>query len=77
MSRTKKLHGTTNMNIRISAEIANRFDLLLYDPIAERSRYGAKSHIVSALIDRLMSAARHNQPTINVGDLAETLRKGG
>jgi hypothetical protein len=73
MARRKLVAPTKAVTFRIDEKLASQYELLLLDPVANRSSYGKKSLIVEALITRLIEAARYRSPTIDVSDLLRHL----
>ena len=69
MARRKLVHPTKAVTFRIDESLAAKYELLLLDPIANRTSYGKKSLIVEALLTRLIDSAVTGSPTIEVGDL--------
>lgn len=69
MARRKLLRPTKAVTFRIDEELAANYELLLLDPVANRTSYGKKSLIVEALLTRLLEAARRGQTTLEVTDL--------
>ena len=69
MARRKLVHPTKPVTFRIDEALASQFELLLLDPVANRTAYGKKSLIIEALLSRLIESARQGQPTIEVADL--------
>lgn len=69
MARRKLVHPTKAVTFRIDEGLAAQYELLLLDPVANRTSYGKKSLIVEALLRRLINAAREGTSTISVDDL--------
>jgi hypothetical protein len=67
--RRKLLKPTKAVTFRIDEQLAATYELLLLDPVAQRTSYGKKSLIVEALLTRLIDAARTNAETIEISDL--------
>ena len=74
MGRRRVYRDTKPLTARIEATVADRFDLLLHDPVSKRGAYGRKGPIIEELIRRLIDAAVHNSDTIPVADLVKQLR---
>lgn len=73
MARRKLLNPTKAVTFRIDETLAIQFELLLQDPLANRSSYGKKSLIVEQLLTRLITAAKYNTQTIDVTDLTDII----
>jgi len=71
MPRRKLVRPTKAVTFRIDQELVAIYELLLLDPIANRSSYGKKSLIIEALLQRVIEAARKNSSTIDVADLTK------
>ena len=71
MARRKLVNPTKAVTFRIDEGLASHYELLLLDPVANRTSYGKKSLIVESLLFRLIDAARNKQSTINVADLTQ------
>lgn len=69
MARRKLVRPTKPVTFRIDEALASHFELLLLDPVANRTAYGKKSLIIEALLNRLIDAARSGSTTIEVSDL--------
>ncbi len=67
--RRKLVNPTKAVTFRIDKALAVQYELLLLDPVANRSSYGKKSLIVEALLRRLIDCARMGKSTIEVKDL--------
>ena len=73
MARRKLVNPTKAVTFRIDENLAAQYELLLLDPVANRTAYGKKSMIVEALIRRLIDAARLGKTNIAVVDLTSHL----
>lgn len=73
MARRKLVHPTKAVTFRIDEALASQYELLLLDPVANRTSYGKKSMIVEALLNRLIDAARDGKSIIQVNDLIRHL----
>lgn len=69
MARRLLVHPTKAVTFRIDERLAAKFELLLLDPVAQRTSYGKKSLIVEALLTRLLDSAKTGIHTIKVADL--------
>ena len=69
MPRRKLVAPTKAVTFRIDEKLASQYELLLLDPIANRSSYGKKSLIVEQLIGRFIACAKQGTSTIDVSDL--------
>lgn len=74
MARRTLVHPTKAVTFRIDERIASQYELLLLDPIANRTSYGKKSLIVEQLLTRLIEAARQGDSTVEVTDLIHIFR---
>ena len=77
MARRKLVKPTKAVTFRIDEALASQYELLLLDPVANRTSYGKKSLIVEALIRRLIDAAKNGQMHIPVSDLLRHLGVSG
>lgn len=73
MARRKLLNPTKAVTFRIDETLVIKFELLLQDPLANRSSYGKKSLIVEQLLTRLIEAAKLDCDTIHVTDLTDII----
>lgn len=73
MARRKLVNPTKAVTFRIDESLAAQYELLLHDPVANRTAYGKKSMIVEALLRRLIDAARSGNINISVADLTSHL----
>jgi hypothetical protein len=76
MPRRKLVKPTKSVTFRLDEELVAFFELLLLDPVANRSSYGKKSLIVEQLLQRFIDAARNTQEdpvTMDVTDLANII----
>lgn len=71
MARRKLVRPTKPVTFRIDEALASYFELLLLDPVANRTAYGKKSLIIEALLGRLIEAAKKQSETIEVSDLVQ------
>lgn len=55
--------------------ILAKYELLIYDPVAGRSRWGVKSALVEKLIEKFIASFLTGAPNIEVRDLHHLLRK--
>ena len=69
MARRKLTEPTKAVTFRITEQLAANYELLLLDPVAQRTSYGKKSLIAEALLSRMIDCVRHNSTTIDVSDL--------
>lgn len=77
MPRRKLAVAMKSVTYRINEDLVGIFDLLLLDPVANRTSYGKKSLIVEQLIQRLIDESRDRtggEPVyINVTDLSDII----
>lgn len=59
----------TNVTFALTDETNARLGLLTYDPVANRAKYGLKSKLVEALLQRFAAACANQSDTISVRDL--------
>lgn len=71
--RRKLVAPTKAVTFRIDEKLASQYELLLLDPVANRSSYGKKSLIVEALLQRLINCAKTGTNTIDCSDLLDHL----
>lgn len=71
MARRKLTHPTKAVTFRISVALAAKFELLLLDPVANRSSYGKKSLIVEALLNKTIHAMRLGHDHIDIADIVQ------
>lgn len=71
MARRKLAYPTKAVTFRISETLAAKFELLLLDPVANRTSYGKKSLIVEALINKTIEAIKGGVTTIDIADLIQ------
>jgi len=71
MARRKLLHPTKAVTFRISESLAAKFELLLLDPVANRSSYGKKSLIVESLLNKTIEAIKYGQDSIDIADIVQ------
>lgn len=69
--RRKLTEPTKAVTFRLTKQLVANFEILLLDPVAERSSYGKKSLIVEALLNRTIDALRTGKSTIDVADLVQ------
>jgi len=69
MARRKLTEPTKAVTFRLTKQLAANFELLLLDPVANRTSYGKKSLIAEALISRTVNCLRTGESTIDVSDL--------
>jgi hypothetical protein len=69
MARRKLVRPTKAVTFRIDESVAATYELLLLDPVANRSSYGKKSMIVEQLLRRCIDAAKTGETSIGVSDL--------
>ena len=69
MARRKLTTPTKAVTYRISISLASKFDLLLLDPVANRTAYGKKSLVVESLINKTIEAIKFGNTTIDITDL--------
>lgn len=74
MGRRKLTQTKKAVTYRIDTQLNAELDILLRDPLADRSIYGQKSAIVEELLRRLIAAARSNAAQMEVRDLVKALR---
>ena len=71
MVRRRLTHPTKAVTFRISEALAAKFELLLLDPVANRSSYGKKSLIVEALLNKTIEAIKVGRNDINIADIVQ------
>lgn len=71
MARRKLTHPTRAVTFRISESLAAKFELLLLDPVANRSSYGKKSLIVEALLNKTIEAIKVGRNDIDIADIIQ------
>ncbi len=71
MARRKLTHPTKAVTFRISENLAAKFELLLLDPVANRSSYGKKSLIVESLLNKTIEAIKVGRKSIDIADLVQ------
>lgn len=69
MARRKLTSPTKAVTYRISEHVASKFELLLLDPVANRTAYGKKSLIVESLINKTIEAIKLGKTEIDITDL--------
>ena len=75
------MRGRPDLNIpkkrvtfNLDENILAKYEMLIYDPISNRSRWGLKSGIVDKLLDKFVQSYITGETTINVRDLHHMLR---
>lgn len=71
MPARKLTKPTKAVTFRITEDLAAKLELLLLDPVANRTSYGKKSMIVETLLHRLIVAVQTNTSMISVADLLQ------
>lgn len=71
MSRPRSPHLRADWKLSLPAPIAASVDLMLFDPLAQKPRYGARSLLVAALLRRWMAEQNGDPlpPVPSVGEL--------
>ena len=55
MARPRNAHLRTTMKLSLPAPTVARLDLLLEDSLTHKPRYGARAHLIDALIRRYLA----------------------
>lgn len=71
---TKLANPRKNVTVRLDERLDTKLGILLYDPVAGRAAYGAKSALVETLLERLLDSIESGASTIDITDLRDAMQ---